>query len=324
MIRIDRLMVPMMLVCCFAIIGGIFALPLASSQAQSPTATPPPLIAPVQPTWTPTPIPTNTPRPVLAFTGEDHFYFARPFGYDPTGRIVDYPARGYAYGSKGGGGLSTHHGVDIENPTGTWIRTIGNGTVFYAGEDTSILFGPRLNFYGILVVIEHDQPAPDGSTLYSLYGHLSRTEVQAGDWVMQNDVIGEVGGTGVAFGPHLHLEIRIDDPYDYYSTLNPELWVEPWRDYGVFAARVIDENGDEVQGMRVELIGQRRFFTGWTYAEDSVNGDPYLQENIVIGDMPSGFYDLKVGEIRNVRHRDTVFIDPDTVTFITIQLSGTP
>ena len=302
-----------------------------TSQAQNPIATTTPtpgglIIAPptVMFTAMPSPIPTNTPRvsPTPTPIPGDHFFLSRPFAYDPDGIIKDFPARGYAYGSTAANSLQVHHGIDIENPTGTWIRAVGDGVVFYAGTDLSVQFGPRLDFYGNLVVIKHTVTAPDGRDLYSLYGHLSDIDVEPGQEITAGETIGAVGATGVAFGAHLHIEVRIANPYDYYSTYNPELWIMPWRDHGVFAARIVDAQGQPVMGMRVEIIGQGRYFPGWTYSDITVNGDPYLQENIAIGDMPAGEYDIKVGEIRHTRYRGKITILPGETSFYEITLQN--
>lgn len=297
-------------------------VPLSINATPTPVTIGVPTLPPtLPPDMTPTLTPEISPTPT-AIPG-DHIWFWRPFGRDTSGRVNDAPARGYAYGSTGGG-LQVHHGIDIENPTGTLVQSIGSGRVFYSGSDTNVMFGPRNNFYGELVVIEHDYLAPNGQRLYSLYGHLSRVLVGEGEEVGFGSQVGAVGATGVAFGPHLHLEIRIGDPYDYNATLNPELWITPWENYGIFAARVIGPNGELIKGVRVELIGRGDFIFGWTYQTDSVNPDPYYGENLVIGDIRSGQYDLKVGEIRNVLYRDVVFIQAGVVNFIEIRLDRLP
>jgi len=278
------------------------------------------------PTLIPGVIPTNTPRvqPSPTLVPGDHFWFWRPFPRDPSGRINDAPARGYVYGSTAGGTFAVHHGIDIQNPVGTPIQSIGSGTVFYAGDDIQLLFGPAPDFYGFLVVVEHDFLAPDGRPLYSLYGHMSRLDVATGDPVDYGTQLGTVGAEGIALGPHLHLEIRIGDPFDYYSTYNAELWTRPWDGYGVLALRVLNPDGTLAQGVRVELIGRGSFLSGWTYNTDTVNPDPYFNENIVIADVNAGQYDLKVGEIRDVLYRDVVFIEANVVNFLEIQLTRFP
>lgn len=271
-------------------------------------------------------IPTDTPRfsPTPTVIPGDHLWFWRPFERDFTGQINDSPARGYAYGSNASGSLQLHHGLDYQNTTGTPVLSIGSGRVFYAGPDIEILFGPRGDFYGNLVVIEHDFLSPGGERIYSLYGHLLSTLVAAGDTVGYGTVIGQVGSEGVALGPHLHLEIRLGDPFSYGATVNPELWILPWEDYGIFAARVIGPDGRPAQNVRLELIGGGAFIAGTTYADSPVNSDPFYGENIVIGDLRAGEYDLKVGEIRNIVYRDKVYIEPGRVNMVIIQLPALP
>jgi murein DD-endopeptidase MepM/ murein hydrolase activator NlpD len=58
--------------------------------------------------------------------------------------------------------------------------------------------------YGLHVIIDH------GGGLSSLYGHLDTVAIMSGDFVEAGEVIGTVGATGNATGPHLHFEIRRD------------------------------------------------------------------------------------------------------------------
>jgi murein DD-endopeptidase MepM/ murein hydrolase activator NlpD len=87
-----------------------------------------------------------------------------------------------------------HLGVDYAAPTGTPVRSVGAGVVEFAG---------RQNGYGNVVKIRH---ANERSTLYA---HLSRIDVRAGQRVEQSQRIGAVGATGWATGPHLHFEFRV-------------------------------------------------------------------------------------------------------------------
>ena len=88
-----------------------------------------------------------------------------------------------------------HNGVDYGAPTGTPVRTIGDGTVEFAGWQ---------NGYGNVVHIKHSK---ERSTVYA---HLSHIDVAKGQRVEQGATIGEVGMTGWATGPHLHFEVKID------------------------------------------------------------------------------------------------------------------
>jgi len=87
-----------------------------------------------------------------------------------------------------------HLGVDYGAPTGTAVLNVGDGVVTFAGWQ---------NGYGNVIQIQH---ANDRTTLY---GHLSRIDVHVGQRVEQGLVIGAVGATGWATGPHLHFELKV-------------------------------------------------------------------------------------------------------------------
>ncbi|MDA8123679.1 MAG: peptidoglycan DD-metalloendopeptidase family protein [Deltaproteobacteria bacterium] len=91
-----------------------------------------------------------------------------------------------------------HQGIDYAAATGTPVSASGDGTVIFAG---------RRGQYGNLIVIRHR----NGYKTY--YGHLSRIGrgMKSGAEVDQGKVIGYVGATGLATGPHLHYEMRLHD-----------------------------------------------------------------------------------------------------------------
>ena len=93
--------------------------------------------------------------------------------------------------------IRAHKGVDYAAATGTPIKATGDGRVVSAG---------RKGGYGNAVVIQH------GRKYQTLYGHMSRfaNGVRAGSNVTQGQIIGYVGMTGLATGPHLHYEFRVD------------------------------------------------------------------------------------------------------------------
>jgi len=86
-----------------------------------------------------------------------------------------------------------HLGVDYGAPTGTAVRSIGDGRVAFAG---------RMGGYGNVVQLDHGKGAE------TLYAHLSRMDVRTGQTVTRGQRIGAVGATGWATGPHLHFEFR--------------------------------------------------------------------------------------------------------------------
>jgi murein DD-endopeptidase MepM/ murein hydrolase activator NlpD len=93
--------------------------------------------------------------------------------------------------------IKAHTGVDYAAPTGTPVRATGSGTVSFRGNNGG---------YGKLIEIKHSE---DYSTRYA---HLSRYKkgIQVGSKVKQGEVIGYVGRTGRATGPHLHYEFRVN------------------------------------------------------------------------------------------------------------------
>ncbi|MCD4684817.1 MAG: peptidoglycan DD-metalloendopeptidase family protein, partial [Anaerolineae bacterium] len=271
---------------------------------------------------------TPTPAPGALFdqTGEirDHYWLARPFPRDPSGEIRDYASRNYPYGTTGGGGFSTHLGLDFENGFGTGILATGSGTVLYAGNDSVVQFGPRIDYYGNLVVIHHDMLTPDGEALYTLYGHMSRLSVATGEYVELQQQIGQVGSTGVALGSHLHLEVRIGNPYDYMGTVNPDLWVRPWARFGTLAGRIYDADGNRLYNtnitlQRVGIAGSNRYT--YAYADDVINPDTYYGEHFVAGDLPAGEYQVTVRIRRVLRFKGTVTVEAGHTAWIEIRLN---
>lgn len=106
-----------------------------------------------------------------------------------------------------------HHGVDFAAPSGTPVFASSAGVVLSA--DNSSLS----EAFGNAVLIEH------GDQLTSLSAHLSRLDVQIGQWVEAGQQIGLVGQTGRATGPHLHFELwRGSVPQDPIALLplNPQ------------------------------------------------------------------------------------------------------
>lgn len=103
--------------------------------------------------------------------------------------------------------LRAHNGVDYGAPTGTPVRSVGDGLVEFAGVQ---------NGYGNVVILKHRN---NHSTLYA---HLSRINVRKGESVSQGQNIGAVGATGWATGPHLHFEFRVNGVYKDPMTIARE------------------------------------------------------------------------------------------------------
>ena len=124
-----------------------------------------------------------------------------------------WPARGLisgVYGSQrilNGEPRRPHFGVDIAAPTGTPVIAPADGQV--------TLVHPDMFFNGKSIVIDH------GLGLTTVYIHLSDASVQPGQSVKQGDVIGKIGETGRATGPHLHWGARVRN-----VEIDPALLVE--------------------------------------------------------------------------------------------------
>ncbi len=102
-----------------------------------------------------------------------------------------------------------HKGVDYAAPTGTKIRTVGDGVVEYIGTQRG---------YGKVVIVKHDD---NQSTLYA-HMHRFASQLSLGDTVQQGQIIGEVGQTGWATGPHLHFEFLLNGKQIDPTTMLPQ------------------------------------------------------------------------------------------------------
>ena len=93
--------------------------------------------------------------------------------------------------------FKAHKGVDLAAPTGTRIKAAGDGVVEFAG---------RKGGYGNVIVLKHE------NGVSTVYGHLSgfASGLRKGQQVAQSDIIGYVGSTGMATGPHLHYEFLVN------------------------------------------------------------------------------------------------------------------
>jgi murein DD-endopeptidase MepM/ murein hydrolase activator NlpD len=306
----------------------------------SPTATWTPSRTPtLTPSNTPTPIPTATyanpadnpnytpppswtPPPAQAgATLNSQFNLRRPISNNGT----NWVDRIYPYGSTGGGRFRTHHGVEFQNPSGTPVLAAANGVVYYAGDDIGRIFGPQANYYGNVVVIQHGFASPQGETVYTLYGHLSRVDVTVGQPIASGDRIGVVGAAGVALGPHLHFEVRVGDPDCFCATRNPELWLQPYYGHGVLAGQVRDSNGSILRDVTIQVdvaTGEAALSRyAYTYADDSVNSDPAYQETFTLGDLPANYYTLTVRADGRQRYQEIVYVYPNSATWVDIQLN---
>ena len=102
-----------------------------------------------------------------------------------------------------------HAGIDIQAGRGTPIHAPAPGTVIHAGNAQD---------YGVTIILDH------GHDVRTLYGHLSKLDVQPGQRVERGALIGYTGNTGRSSGPHLHYEILVRG-----RVVNPRAYL--WDDY---------------------------------------------------------------------------------------------
>lgn len=129
---------------------------------------------------------------------DDRTDFAAPFIWPVQGRISGRFGNARVYNGQPGAG---HSGMDIAVPTGTPVKAPAAGVVTFAAPD--------LYLTGGTVLLDH------GYGVSSNFLHLSRIDVKVGDRLAQGQVLGAVGATGRATGPHLHwgmnwFDVRID------------------------------------------------------------------------------------------------------------------
>lgn len=135
--------------------------------------------------------------------------------------------------------VKAHKGVDYAASAGTPIRASGDGKVVFKG---------RKGGYGKTIVIKH------GQKYSTLYGHMRSYArgVRSGRQVKQGQVIGYVGQTGTATGPHLHYEFRV------YGTHRNPLTVRPPKAAPIKAAYKIDFS-DKTKGLIAQLDFYKRY-----------------------------------------------------------------
>jgi murein DD-endopeptidase MepM/ murein hydrolase activator NlpD len=147
----------------------------------------------------------------VRFEGRDGAAYYEPSGEPLKKAFLKSPLRFTRVSSRFSSGrfhpvlhvTRAHLGTDLQATTGTPARAIGHGTVTSAGYQGG---------YGNLVVVRH------ANGYASYYGHLSKILVRTGQRVSQSDLVGLVGATGLATGPHLH-----------YGITRNGVWADPMR-----------------------------------------------------------------------------------------------
>jgi len=275
-----------------------------------------------------------------AYTSQ--YFLARPID-EKDNDTIDIS---YRFGSTQGGRRDPHHGVEFSNGYGTPVFASADGIILVAGEDRDpiseqgiwpiLFYGPYSYFYGNLIVIEHKMPEgiqiafPDlRSKIYTLYGHLSKINVEVGERVKTGEKIGEVGMTGIAEGSHLHFEVRLGEN-TYENSRNPELWLQPKQDennqsMGGIAGNLIDSFGNNTPLSSIVLdyypngIDQasERSISLISYEEKALIGQPPWEESFAVGDLEAGWYRIAYPFLG--LQQEFVEVFPNQLTVIKLQ-----
>ena len=247
-------------------------------------------------------------------TPHDHFYFSRPIAADE----INWPDPNYRYGGVFFEDV-VHTGIDIPAELGTPVLAVADGKVEWAGYGLYRgIQGDTSDPYGLAVLIRHNFSF-QGQQLYTVYGHLQQVDVRHGEQVTLGQQVGQVGQTGKVTGPHLHFEVRVGNG-DYFSTLNPELWLVPPTGWGVAAARIMDTPGALYADERVRFISMEtgQVWLVQPYSGAEAHSDPYYHENMVISDLPAGMYEVRM-EYGTEIFNHFIQIYPGRVTYFTFQ-----
>lgn len=263
--------------------------------------------------------PQLTATAIAGIEPAEHNILHRPI--ELSSEYTHWVDRTYAYGSTQLRTRAVHLGVEFVNARNTPVYAAKAGVVVFAGADSATLLGPQLNYYGNVVVLAHNLYSLAGRQIFTLYGHLEAITVEAGQQVDDLDRLGRIGSSGVAIGPHLHFEVRVDDPFDYRMTRNPELWLQHYVDRGMIIGAVRDAAGEPIFGKRVAVRSVETNRDVFTYGSDAVNADPVWRENFSLGDLPAGEYQLVVLDDSGTVAYDTIVtVEPYRTTFVDIVL----
>lgn len=287
----------------------------------------------VQPTSTPLP-PTPTPGPAAvlvpgpqwpdftpaAAPAVDHFWLGQPH---PASYNQLYSPN-YQFGSTANERYRIHHGVDISSDSGTPVLAMGEGEVVHAGADNPTLLGPYNNFYGNSVVVRLNRRLPtlEGEQdVYVLLGHMSEVYVERGQQVTPDVVVGAVGMTGIAIGPHLHVEVRVGQN-SYLHSVNPALWMQNPPGTGSVAVRLLTADGRSWSDARLSLLRYEGGGTRWVrtievYPDaENISADPAWGENGALSQLAAGAYWIggvvngeKFGQNITIYSGETAFVE---------------
>ncbi len=290
-----------------------------------------------------------TPTPILACPAATCIYpglfvFNRPI-LAPGNDVLDST---YRFGSTQDKHRDPHRGVEFPNTFGSPVYATAEGVVIVAGDDrhpdssSKGFYGPYSYFYGNLVIVQHDlRVLLSGANsnqlawfdlatpVYTVYGHLSQVAVMVGDTVKAGQLIGQVGMSGNATGPHLHFEVRLG-ANTYASSVNPELWLKPHLDEagqpkGGLVGRIVSlrDQALTVPHIVVQHLLDPQGASDWeiylgTYEEKTMVAQLPWRENFAAGDLPAGWYRITFA-YQGVQQR-LVQVLPGRLTLVTFRI----
>ncbi|MGL4651761.1 MAG: M23 family metallopeptidase, partial [Caldilineaceae bacterium] len=158
------------------------------------------------------------------------------------------------------------------------------------------------------------------------YGHLSQVSVQKGQRVQPDDIVGAVGMTGIAIGPHLHVEMRVG-ANTYEASVNPYLWVEPPPGHGAVAVRLLTADGRTWPNARLTLARFSGNLATWARVieiypdNESVNPNPAFGENGAMEAVPAGSY-VVVGSVNGERVAAEVTVEAGKTAFVELRTTN--
>lgn len=266
------------------------------------------------------PVATPAAPDIDAIGPVEHNLLHRPI--ELSDDLVHWVDRSYPYGATQQGARAVHLGVEFVNPRHTPIYAAKSGSVVFASVDDEVLIGPQLDYYGNVVILAHQLNSLAARQVFTLYGHLESINVEVGQSVDDLTLLGTIGSSGVALGPHLHFEVRVDDPYDYRMTRNPELWLQHYVGRGMIIGRIRDQQGEPVLGKRISIRSDTVRRDVYSYEGETVNSDPVWDEDFALGDLPSGEYQVAVlNDEGNIAFLDNVVVEAYRTTFVDIALA---
>lgn len=154
------------------------------------------------------------------------------------------------------GNRRNHYGFDITAKPGSTVVAVADGTVLGIYKDTDSIGSTG---YGNYIIIRHKNKHNE-MTVYTLYAHLSKVTVSAGQSISQGEQVALSGNTGGSRIPHLHLEFRLGSN-NKNATIDP-LEVLPNRDFSIRKAALDADDGFATSSIRLHAD---MLVNGWDY-----------------------------------------------------------